>query len=152
MCSAAVLPLVCWSTEGERRFSGHSEEESHPPSISLTYICTSPHRNALLQFLLAIADAWLLWGRGRKSDVPTVSQKHVWLCNVLSLLSNSAHWGQSAAFTFTVPTVTDWGKHLPVAGQCSFSPPHNHFKHHVICGTEVHLLKCRMAELWTCSA
>lgn len=56
---------------------------------------------------------------------------------------------ESCAHLRCTRTNTDRRKRLCVAGQWFFSPPHNHFKHHVICGTEVHLLRCRTAELGT---
>lgn len=147
VCST-VLPLVCQSTEGERRCSRRSEQESHHPSTSLTYIHTFRHRNALLQFLIAIADAWFLQGRRGKWDLVTASQKCVWLLQHFVCTTQQCPLrSESCAHLRCTRTNTDRRKRLCVAGQWFFSPPHNHFKHHVICGTEVHLLRCRTAEL-----
>lgn len=43
VCSA-VLFLVYWSTEGERRCSGHLEQKIHPLYISLAYVHTFLHK------------------------------------------------------------------------------------------------------------
>lgn len=61
-------------------------------------------------------------------------------------------WGQSAAFTFSVHTLTQTEESLSLLQVRFFSPPHSNFKHRVIWGTGAHLLMCRTAELWKRSA